>query len=164
MFFPLSCFVLLQHGRLKVRTTAEQQEAKRKEREKKLKIYKGATAKAFQKVWNITSPIHCILVSTTYTPIVLYKLKVTTLLLWSCYLPLTVNIKVALPYNTASGLTILPILLLVASGWRTRCRSYKCDRRITGRKPRCWYLVEFQARSIQQLDKREVWISTYPHL
>ncbi|KAK6171224.1 hypothetical protein SNE40_019459 [Patella caerulea] len=37
------------HGRLKVRTTAEQQEAKRVEREKKLKIYTGATKKAFEK-------------------------------------------------------------------------------------------------------------------
>ncbi|XP_006811905.1 geranylgeranyl transferase type-2 subunit alpha-like [Saccoglossus kowalevskii] len=37
------------HGRLKVKTTAEQQEAKRKEREKKLQIYNAATKKAFQK-------------------------------------------------------------------------------------------------------------------
>ncbi|XP_038070452.1 geranylgeranyl transferase type-2 subunit alpha-like [Patiria miniata] len=37
------------HGRLKVKTTAEQQEAKRKEREKKLKLYTGATQKVFQK-------------------------------------------------------------------------------------------------------------------
>ncbi|XP_071088978.1 geranylgeranyl transferase type-2 subunit alpha-like [Haliotis cracherodii] len=33
------------HGRLKVKTTAEQQEAKRKEREKKLKIYNAAVQK-----------------------------------------------------------------------------------------------------------------------
>ncbi|XP_074644126.1 geranylgeranyl transferase type-2 subunit alpha-like [Tubulanus polymorphus] len=37
------------HGRLKVKTTAEQQEAKRKEREKKLLLYTGATKKIFQK-------------------------------------------------------------------------------------------------------------------
>lgn len=37
------------HGRLKVKTTAEQQEAKRKEREKKLQIYTAGTEKAFQK-------------------------------------------------------------------------------------------------------------------
>ncbi|XP_041376268.1 geranylgeranyl transferase type-2 subunit alpha-like [Gigantopelta aegis] len=37
------------HGRLKVKTTAEQQEAKRKEREKKLKIYNAATATVFAK-------------------------------------------------------------------------------------------------------------------
>ncbi|XP_022098091.1 geranylgeranyl transferase type-2 subunit alpha-like [Acanthaster planci] len=37
------------HGRLKVKTTAEQQEAKRKEREKKLKLYTGATQRVFQK-------------------------------------------------------------------------------------------------------------------
>lgn len=39
-----------QHGRIKVKTTAEQQEAKRKEREKKLKIYTGATERVFLKV------------------------------------------------------------------------------------------------------------------
>uniref|UniRef100_X2A7L7 Geranylgeranyl transferase type-2 subunit alpha n=1 Tax=Capitella teleta TaxID=283909 RepID=X2A7L7_CAPTE len=38
-----------QHGRIKVKTTAEQQEAKRIEREKKLKIYQGATKTAFEK-------------------------------------------------------------------------------------------------------------------
>lgn len=37
------------HGRLKVRTTAEQQEAKRKEREKKLKLYTAGTEKVFKK-------------------------------------------------------------------------------------------------------------------
>ncbi|XP_013402007.1 geranylgeranyl transferase type-2 subunit alpha-like [Lingula anatina] len=37
------------HGRLKVKTTAEQQEAKRKEREKKMKLYNAATSKIFQK-------------------------------------------------------------------------------------------------------------------
>ncbi|XP_033626291.1 geranylgeranyl transferase type-2 subunit alpha-like [Asterias rubens] len=37
------------HGRLKVKTTAEQQEAKRKEREKKLKVYSGATQRIIQK-------------------------------------------------------------------------------------------------------------------
>lgn len=37
------------HGRIKVKTTAEQQEAKRKEREKKAKIYTAATNKVFEK-------------------------------------------------------------------------------------------------------------------
>ncbi|KAK3739774.1 hypothetical protein RRG08_028213 [Elysia crispata] len=37
------------HGRLKVKSTAEQQEAKRKEREKKLQIYNAATSKIFSK-------------------------------------------------------------------------------------------------------------------
>ncbi|GFN95247.1 geranylgeranyl transferase type-2 subunit alpha-like [Plakobranchus ocellatus] len=37
------------HGRLKVKSTAEQQEAKRKEREKKLQLYNGATSKIFSK-------------------------------------------------------------------------------------------------------------------
>ena len=39
----------LQHGRVKVKTTAEQQEAKRKEREEKVKLYKAATNKIFYK-------------------------------------------------------------------------------------------------------------------
>eukprot|EP00057_Strongylocentrotus_purpuratus_P028148 XP_011682622.1 PREDICTED: geranylgeranyl transferase type-2 subunit alpha-like [Strongylocentrotus purpuratus] len=37
------------HGRLKVKTTEEQQEAKRKEREKKLKLYTAGTQKVFEK-------------------------------------------------------------------------------------------------------------------
>ncbi|KAK3603828.1 hypothetical protein CHS0354_042834 [Potamilus streckersoni] len=37
------------HGRIKVKTTAEQQETKRKEREKKLKLYNAATGKIFDK-------------------------------------------------------------------------------------------------------------------
>ncbi|XP_071508006.1 geranylgeranyl transferase type-2 subunit alpha-like [Diadema antillarum] len=37
------------HGRLKVKTTAEQQEAKRKEREKKLKLFTAGTNKVFEK-------------------------------------------------------------------------------------------------------------------
>lgn len=39
-----------QHGRLKVKTTAEQQEAKRKERDRKLKLYTAGTSKVFSKV------------------------------------------------------------------------------------------------------------------
>lgn len=39
-----------QHGRIKVRTTAEQAEAKRKEREKKLKIYTETTSRIYEKV------------------------------------------------------------------------------------------------------------------
>lgn len=37
------------HGRIKVRTTAEQAEAKRKEREKKLKIYQETTTRIYEK-------------------------------------------------------------------------------------------------------------------
>lgn len=40
------------HGRLKVKSTAEQLEAKRKEREKKLKLYNAATTKIFAKKQN----------------------------------------------------------------------------------------------------------------
>jgi len=40
-----------QHGRIKVRTTAEQAEAKRKEREKKLKVYKETTSRIYEKVY-----------------------------------------------------------------------------------------------------------------
>ena len=39
-----------QHGRIKVRTTAEQAEAKRKEREKKLKFYTETTSRIYEKV------------------------------------------------------------------------------------------------------------------
>ena len=40
----------LKHGRLKVKTTAEQEEAKRIEREKKVKKYTAVTRQIFQKV------------------------------------------------------------------------------------------------------------------
>jgi len=43
-------FLLVQHGRLKVRTSAEQAAAKQKEREKKMKVYNEATEKIFSKV------------------------------------------------------------------------------------------------------------------
>ena len=43
--------LLSQHGRIKVRTTAEQAEAKRKEREKKLKLYKETTSRIYEKVY-----------------------------------------------------------------------------------------------------------------
>lgn len=43
-------FSYFQHGRIKVKTTAEQQEAKRKEREKKLQLYNAGTQAAFKKV------------------------------------------------------------------------------------------------------------------
>lgn len=38
------------HGRLKVKTSEEQAEAKRLEREQKLKLYQSATQAVFQKV------------------------------------------------------------------------------------------------------------------
>ena len=44
-------FLFSQHGRIKVRTTAEQAEAKRKEREKKLKVYKETTSRIYEKVY-----------------------------------------------------------------------------------------------------------------
>jgi len=48
-------FMCVKHGRLKVKTTEEQQEAKRKEREKKLKIYNLTTTKIFEKVSTLTA-------------------------------------------------------------------------------------------------------------
>ncbi|KAI0228805.1 Geranylgeranyl transferase type-2 subunit alpha [Lamellibrachia satsuma] len=42
-------FLKWKHGRLKVKTTAEQQEAKRKERDRKLKLYTAGTSKVFSK-------------------------------------------------------------------------------------------------------------------
>lgn len=46
----LKKYFIFQHGRVKVKTTAEQQEAKRLEREKKLKLYTAATNRVFSKV------------------------------------------------------------------------------------------------------------------
>lgn len=46
-----------QHGRIKVRTTAEQAEAKRKEREKKLKIYQQTTNRIYEKVYFTTCEV-----------------------------------------------------------------------------------------------------------
>lgn len=46
----LMIFLLVQHGRLKVRTSAEQAAAKQKEREKKMKVYNEVTEKIFSKV------------------------------------------------------------------------------------------------------------------
>lgn len=43
LFFP-------QHGRVKIKSTAQQEEEKRKEREKKLKIYVAARDACFNKV------------------------------------------------------------------------------------------------------------------
>lgn len=48
----------MQHGRLKVKTTEEQAEAKRLERLKKQKLYQGATAKIFEKVCAITGLVN----------------------------------------------------------------------------------------------------------
>ena len=42
--------IYFQHGRLKVKTTAEQQAEKEKERAKKLALYTGGTKAAFAKV------------------------------------------------------------------------------------------------------------------
>ena len=50
IYFNTNYFV--QHGRLKVRTTAEQQEIKAKERAKKLVLYKAAIGKIVTKVLN----------------------------------------------------------------------------------------------------------------
>ena len=54
----LLIFSLSQHGRIKVRTTAEQAEAKRKEREKKLKIYNETTSRIYEKVIKKKSQQH----------------------------------------------------------------------------------------------------------
>ena len=48
---------MFQHGRIKVRTTAEQAEAKRKEREKKLKIYQQTTNRIYEKVYFTRSEV-----------------------------------------------------------------------------------------------------------
>ena len=40
----------MQHGRLKVRTTAEQEEAKRCERAEKVRVYRETTGRIFAKV------------------------------------------------------------------------------------------------------------------
>uniref|UniRef100_A0A673B7U4 Geranylgeranyl transferase type-2 subunit alpha n=1 Tax=Sphaeramia orbicularis TaxID=375764 RepID=A0A673B7U4_9TELE len=52
----LLIFCLLQHGRVKIKSTAQQEEEKRKEREKKLKIYVAARDACFSKrkdgVWD----------------------------------------------------------------------------------------------------------------
>lgn len=42
--------MLWQHGRVKVKSTAQQEEEKRKEREKKLKLYVTARDACFSKV------------------------------------------------------------------------------------------------------------------
>ena len=55
-----------QHGRIKVRTTAEQAEAKRKEREKKLKIYQQTTNRIYEKVYFIFWSINAETFITTY--------------------------------------------------------------------------------------------------
>ena len=59
-----------QHGRIKVRTTAEQAEAKRKEREKKLKIYTETTSRIYEKV--ICFFIACIAANANHTYFKLY--------------------------------------------------------------------------------------------
>lgn len=46
-----SLIMLWQHGRVKVKSTAQQEEEKRKEREKKLKLYIAARDACFSKVY-----------------------------------------------------------------------------------------------------------------
>lgn len=48
--FFFGFFGFLQHGRVKIKSTAQQEEEKRKEREKKLKIYVAARDACFSKV------------------------------------------------------------------------------------------------------------------
>ena len=49
-YFLILLFFYFQHGRLKVRTSAEQAEARRKEKEKKVKWYREMMASIFIKV------------------------------------------------------------------------------------------------------------------
>lgn len=44
------CIIVLQHGRVKVRTTAEQEEIKKRERAKKVDLYKDGINSVFDKV------------------------------------------------------------------------------------------------------------------
>jgi hypothetical protein len=48
--FSVMVCLSLQHGRVKTKTSAENQEAKRKEKEKKSRLYKIGIEKAFKKV------------------------------------------------------------------------------------------------------------------
>lgn len=50
MMHSISLLYSLQHGRLKIKTTAEQAAEKQKEREEKRKLYLGGLTKAFDKV------------------------------------------------------------------------------------------------------------------
>ena len=51
-YYTLSPF---QHGRVKIKSTAQQEEEKKKEREKKLKIYVAARDACFSKVMHFNA-------------------------------------------------------------------------------------------------------------
>lgn len=51
VYSAIPLIMLWQHGRVKVKSTAQQEEEKRKEREKKLKLYVTARDACFSKVY-----------------------------------------------------------------------------------------------------------------
>lgn len=48
--FLASC-LLMQHGRVKVKTSEEQEAAKKKEKEEKVRVYREVTGRIYEKVW-----------------------------------------------------------------------------------------------------------------
>ena len=56
------CYItIFQHGRVKVRSTAEQEEIKKKEREEKVRVYRKITSRIYEKVCSCNLLILCAL-------------------------------------------------------------------------------------------------------